>query len=380
MLPFHGLLLTFRGIFCTIKRYKGNFGRFLLIGCCAALLCSGCRRAKAPVPTPSPTTEDTAMRGVWVSYIELNEMLAHGDTDAAKTAIVAVMNTCAANRINTIFWHLRAHGDAYFPSTAWPAAKAAKQVMAGGFDPLAYAIAEAHARGIRLHAWINPYRLGDTPAADAVCFQKDGTWYLAPHDPVAQRNIRDGVAEIVQRYDVDGVHFDDYFYPAGMNPAGEPFEPIPAQTDVTAWRQAHVDTLVSGIYRLCHRQGKTFGLSPAADIDRNHRVAYANVTRWMREPGYIDYICPQIYTGFQHQSHPFTTLLDAWTALPRRDDVALYVGLALYKVGLPHDPYAGTGRDEWATDPTILSRQMDLATDRTDGYVLFRYGNLLTNP
>lgn len=374
MLAISRLLLTFRVFFCRIKRYKGKFCRWATLGCCVLVLCGGCRRKTPDTPAPSaPPPTESGMRGVWLSYIELDEML---DTspDQAAASIRHAMDRCATEGLNTVFFHVRAHGDAYYPSAVWPAATAARAVMEAGFDPLAQAVETAHEKGLALHAWINPYRLGDTPAEAA--FEKSGTWYLDPANPTARQSVLDGVREILDRYDVDGIHFDDYFYPAGMAKKGEPFENIPPDTDVTAWRQTQVDALVSGVYGLCHQRGKVFGISPAADIERNRTVAYADVARWMTEPGYIDYICPQLYTGFRHQTKPFLSLLETWAALPSRDDVKLYIGLALYKVGLAHDPYAGTGADEWATDENIIPRQIEAAIEKTDGYVLFRYGNL----
>lgn len=380
MLPFHRFLLTFRLFFCRIKRYKGKFCPIFLLGCCLPLVFGGCRRQEPPSPTPTPTVApsdtDESMRGVWLSYIELDEMLTGTDPAAAADAIATAMDACANNGINTVFFHLRAHGDAYYPSAVWPAADAARAVMAAGFDPLACAIKEAQARGIALHGWLNPYRLGSTPIR-GLSFEKTGVWYLDPGNPAARQSVLDGVREILANYDVDGIHFDDYFYPAGMANSGEPFEPIPAGTDVTAWRQTQVDALVSGVYSLCHQHGKLFGISPAADIERTRTQAYADVSRWMREAGYVDYICPQIYTGFRHQTRPFLSVLEEWAALPRREGVELYVGLALYKVGLSHDPYAGTGATEWVTDVDIIPRQIEASKDTTDGYVLFRYGNLI---
>ena len=365
MLLIRCFYLTFFGFFCRIKVYKGKCRLWIAIGGCVALLC-GCHNPA--VPTPDPVT-DTTMRGVWLSYIELDALL---DGAHPQEAITAAMERCANNEINTVFFHIRAHGDAYFPSALWPMAKS----VPDGFDPLAVAIDEAHKRGIALHGWINPYRIGANPATDGGCFEKEGVWYYDPADAAARQLLLDGVREILDNYAVDGIHFDDYFYPPGMAAEGEPFETIPDGTDVAAWRQTQVDTLVSGVYGLCHQRGRLFGVSPAANIEKNRTQLYANVARWMSEAGYIDYICPQLYVGFRHQTKPFDTLLDEWQSLPRRDGVALYVGLALYKVGLPHDPYAGSGADEWVTDPDIIPRQIEIAQNQADGYVLFRYGNL----
>lgn len=372
MLSIRCFYLTFLRFFCRIKLYKGNWRRAAALLCSATLLCGGCRKAEpSPSPTPAPSpVGDEDMRGVWLSYIELDGMLKSADPEGA---IATAMEVCESEGMNTVFFHVRAHGDAYFSSTVWPKATA----MGTDFDPLACAVNEAHKRGLALHAWVNPYRIGNAPAKDAICFEKNGVWYYAPHDPAARQSVLDGVREILERYDVDGVHFDDYFYPTAMNPNGETFENIPPGTDVTTWRQTHVDTLVSGVYGLCRQHGKPFGVSPVADYRRSATAAYADVTRWMAEAGYIDYICPQLYVGFRHGSKPFLPLLEEWADLPRQKNVKLYIGLALYKVGLQNDPYAGAGADEWATDTDIIARQIEAVREKADGYVLFRYGNLM---
>ena len=315
------------------------------------------------------------MRGVWLSYIELDEMLSSASPTKAAKAVAEVMDTCAKKGLNTVFFHVRAHGDAYFPSAAWPAATTARALLADGFDPLACAVEEAHRRGIALHAWVNPYRIG-TSATEGDRFLKNGVWYYQPSSPQVRQNLLDGVREILDHYPVDGIHFDDYFYPSGMAQTAETFEDIPEGVDVTQWRRTQVDALVSGVYGLCRQHGRLFGVSPAADIEKNRTQSYANVTRWMTEAGYIDYICPQLYVGFRHETKPFTTLLTQWADLPRRQGVQLYVGLAQYKIGLAHDPYAGSGAAEWAQDEDIIPQQIEKVQNTADGYVLFRYGNL----
>lgn len=375
MFPIPRLLLTFQRFFCKIIMYKEKWRRFSVLFLGMALLCGGCRVGEIPAPSPTPVTDD-GMRGVWLSYIELDEMLAGATPQEAADAIATVMDTCVAQGLNTVFFHLRAHGDAYYPSAVWPAADAARAVMAAGWDPLACAIEQAQARGIALHAWLNPYRIGAAPADDGVCFEKNGVWYYAPNDPAARQSVLDGVREVLDNYEVDGIHFDDYFYPTGMAAEGEPFEDIPHGADITRWRQTQVDALVSGVYGLCRQRGKIFGVSPGLDVERNRTVAYADVTRWMTEAGYVDYICPQLYVGLRHEPRPFAALLSQWVSLPRREDVRLYIGLAQYKVGLAHDPYAGSGAAEWLTDPDIIPRQIEMTEQSADGYVLFRYGNL----
>lgn len=363
-----------------IRRKLSGWLCVLLVG----LTACGVPAAESSIPVVSDPAGSPAapveLRGVWVSYLELEGLLTGADERRAQAQLDALMDTCKAQGLNTVFFHTRAHGDAYYASRAYPAAASAAGLLAAGFDPLAYAVAAAHARGLALHAWINPYRIG-TDEARAVAgiphFEKNGVWYYDPAAEAARGVVLDGVREILEGYAVDGVHFDDYFYPAGMSVAAESFETVPEGIAVDDWRRTQVDALISGVYGLCREHGKLFGISPAARIDYCRETLCADVALWMRQPGYIDYICPQIYTGFQHSSRPFPAVLEEWLALPRHEGLAFYGGLALYKAGLEEDMYAGNGRGEWAENHDILARQLRLLRQRqTDGFVLFRYAQL----
>lgn len=369
------------------RRLLGRSAVALLL--CAALLCGGCGRQSAPGSGASDVSgagaPDTSaaeeMRGVWVSYLELDPLLsAAADAAAAERAIAGVFDTCREAGMNTVFFHVRAHGDAYYRSAVFPAAKAAERLMGSGFDPLACAVREARRRGIRLFAWINPYRIGETGAAVTEIDGEaprtvtiDGARYYDPADAAARRLVLAGVRELLSGYAVDGIHFDDYFYPAGM-PDGD----VPDGMDAGDWRRTQVDALVSAVYGLAHQYGRTFGISPIGLAEKCRTTAYADVARWMREPGYIDHICPQLYFGFQNSAHPYPEVLDEWLALPRRAGVELYIGLALYKAGAADDRYAGDGRREWCTNSDILARQAVLArqSGACGGFVLFRFAHL----
>ena len=360
------------------KRRRATHRRLSALLLALAVILCGCT-ATLPSDGPHPT-DAREMRGVWVSFIDLDPLLKGADPTTAAKRLDRMMDTCLQNGMNTVFFHVRSHSDARYSSSVYPAAKAAASLLKAGFDPLSYAITAAHNRGLELHAWINPYRIGENPDKNKdLCFQKEGVWYYAPHQPAARQKVLDGIREILDNYAVDGIHFDDYFYPEGMNPTGEPFENIPKGTNVTRWRQTQVDTLISGVYGLCHSRGVTFGVSPMAAIDRCRDELYANVARWMKQPGYIDYICPQLYTGFYHEAMPYERQLDRWLALPRRDGVALYVGLAMYKAGLKNDTFAGTGAAEWTANHNIIARQVAVARQKeADGFVLFRYEQLIS--
>ncbi len=351
----------------------------------AAMLLGGCRSEAPTAPQPeTPTTATEEIRGVWVSYLELDGLLTGASPTDAAARLDGLLDTCKESGMNTVFFHARAHSDAYYASAVFPPAKVATALLASGFDPLGYAVDAAHKRGLTLHAWINPYRIGEDKAnavlnGDTGVFQKGGVWYYNPASPDARRAALDGVREILARYAVDGIHFDDYFYPAEMTAQAESFESVPDGIAVADWRRTQVDLLVSGVYGLAHAAGKPFGISPSALIDANRDNAYADVAAWMAGAGYIDYICPQIYFGFEHATRPFPKTLAAWEALPRREGVALIIGLALYKAGTD-DPYAGDGRAEWREHDDIIARQVTAirAGDAADGFVLFRFAHLTT--
>ena len=348
--------------------------------CAFSLLLSGCAAPSptAPSPPPPPVTE---WRAVWVSYLELDAMLADADPSTAAARLDDVMDTCRARGINTVLFHVRAHSDAYYASSLFPPADAAAALLAAGFDPLAYAVDAAHARELTLHAWINPYRVGSTTdkAVTDATFLHSGNYYYDPAADTVKRAVLNGVRELLS-YDIDGVHLDDYFYPAGLGEEAADFERIPDGVGVADWRRTQVDTLVSAIGGLARRAGKEFGVSPVGLPDKARDDHYADAAQWMATAGYIDYICPQIYYGFAHEQYPFDAVLAQWMQLPRADGVRLYVGLALYKSDIADDPYAGSGRQEWAQNDDAIARQVTaLRAAGADGFALFRYAHLATD-
>lgn len=349
----------------------------LAVLCVLGILC-GC----SPRPTPTnPSAQEQQsqglMKGIWVSYLELDVAFADADAKQAAAYIDSVMETCRKDGFNTVFWHVRAMGDAYYASESFPPATGVKTLLQSGFDPLDYAVKAAHTRGVSLHAWINPYRVG-TDRERAVCedvYKWEDTYYYIPTSQRAQTCILNGVREVVRGYAVDGVQFDDYFYPAGLPKTAMSFEQPPASLSVMQWRQAAVSGLVAAAKTAVKaRKGCVFGISPAGDAARSEKLLYADVKRWLKY-GYVDYMCPQIYSGFSHEKLPFEKTADAWMVLPRADGVRLYVGLALYKTG-ERDIYAGDGAEEWKKGGDIVARQAECVIEKGyDGFAVFRYAH-----
>lgn len=330
-------------------------------------------------PEPAPVEE---MRAVWVAYYEVANLM-KGSADATRTAINTMLDNCAACGANAVIFHVRAYSDAYYDSDVFPLNYSVKALIQSGFDPLTYAVSAAHARGMQLHAWVNPYRIG--PSADnARCgdtFEFNSRYYYNPASAKARTLILNGIRELVAGYDIDGVQFDDYFYPDGISAQKQAFDTGYTSGDLGAWRRAQVSTLIRDAYALVHsvKPNAVFGVAPAANLENNLTRLYADVPAWMAD-GVLDYVCPQVYFGFRNAAQPFEQNVAQWCALPRASGVRVYAGLALYKAGLREDTWAGaSGKTEWLGGGDILARQVRALRARpdVDGFMLFSYGYLM---
>lgn len=340
-------------------------------------------------PTVPSRPSSDELRGAWVSYIELGELFSGLKTaEQAKKAVDDMLVVMTDHKINTIFFHVRANSDAYYASDIFAPASAVSKLIANGFDPLAYVVEAAHKKGIEVHAWINPYRVGKQAAylVEGVPTLSDasGRKYYVPTSTETQKLVLDGVREILANYAVDGIHYDDYFYPSGTLEENavygfesadyEAYKNGGGTLTVGNWRRAAVDSLVAATHTLTAAKGLEFGVSPAVNADNTYTKLFADCRKWLAEPGYVDYLCPQIYTGFEHGGSPFDKMVDTWMAYPRDESVELYVGLALYKIGLKSDTYAGKGKAEWCQNDDIMKRSVQyLREKKIKGICFYSY-------
>ena len=360
---------------------------------------------RAPVSLAS--SEGT--RAVWINFYEMGELCRDKNADTYRAAVGELLDKCAALGLNSVVVHVRSHSDAFYPSSLfpWSVQIAGTQGIGVDFDPLALFIEEAHARNITFHAWINPYRVlnpSNDPAALSdsnpakqwladdggaskgfVVVRSDGIYYN-PAVPEVRKLIIDGVREIVEHYNVDGVHFDDYFYPTDNEDFDQAFyaayqsEAGEAALPLDAWRRTQTNLLISGVYSAV-KQAKPdvlFGISPEASVERNMTGCFADVERWACEEGYVDYLCPQIYFGFDYpnEAYRFQALLDQWSGMITCPSVALWVGLAPYKLG-----NTDAGSEEWIGTTDLLARQVGALKDngRCEGVVLYNASTLFAN-
>lgn len=326
------------------------------------------------------------VKGMWISYLDIMNM-SSGTESAFTSEIAEAYDNCAALGINTVYVHVRSHGDAYYNSDYFPRTK----YLSGSYDPLPIMIEEAHKRNLSFQAWINPlrmcsvsdigresgYPIYDWAGGERQLVKVGSYYYLNPAYGEVIDRIAKSAAEIVANYDVDGLHIDDYFYPTtdssfdteAFNKSGYDY--------ISDFRRANCDKLVSTLYSAVKTANSSavFGVSCQGNMSNNYSQMYADVEKWCINSGYVDYIMPQIYFGFDNSSQPFATCVRDWDNLAARGNVPLIVGLTAAKFGA-EDQWAGSGRDEWITDRSILKRQFLESFEQTSygGICLFRYG------
>ncbi|MDY3617574.1 glycoside hydrolase family 10 protein [Agathobaculum sp.] len=348
------------------------------------------------------------LRGVWVASVyNIDYPSKTGMTaDELKSQADAMLDNIASMGLNAVFLQVRPSADALYQSALFPWSRYVSgtvgQAPDGGFDPLQYWVEGAHARGLQLHAWLNPYRItkeGETewnalpensPAKQHPewIVEYDGNYYFNPGLPAVQQLVVDGALEIIQNYEVDGIHLDDYFYPGvDFNDAATYARYGADFDDIGDWRRDNVNQLVASLDRELHKLDKElmFGVSPAGiwdNKDSNPRGSdtrgrssyseiYCDSLEWINE-GTVDYICPQLYWSIGFEAADFKKLIDWWTDAVKTSDVALFIGLGAYRMeeAEPGDVWYGT--DE-------LTRQLDLIHSGKDiqGEVYFSYSSLI---
>lgn len=351
------------------------------------------------------------LKGVWISYLTWNTL--PKEKAAFEKSVDQMFDNCRSWGLNAVFVHVRSHGDAMYPSSVYPWSKfaAGTQGVGPGYDPLAYMVQAAHARGLKFHAWLNPYRVtgylmpweevsADNPAKrwqedgdssnDRFVLKHDGAYYYNPSVEAVKQMVVDGVMEIVRGYEVDGIHFDDYFYPSVNDEVESRWFDKPeylasgSQESIVQWRRNQVSDLVSRVYRAvkAEKPQVTFGISPQGYVEhlRSDQNLFVDIDRWMSESGYVDYIMPQLYWGFETKTaagtlapYAFDQNLSTWIELKKKGNVTLYLGLGLYRAGTNVKDYNEVS--EWLRCDDIISRQVKAGRNSrmVQGYCFYSY-------
>lgn len=324
--------------------------------------------------------------GMWLPYVKFPEYMQGKSEENFRKNVAEILEDAAAESVNTVYFHVHPSGDAYYTSDIYP--KGA--FLDGSYDPLAIVLDEAHKRGISVHAWINPLRMQNEEQMqalpDSFIVKKwtdtgmpyvknvSGIWYLDPAYPETVELLCDTVREITDRYNVDGVHIDDYFYPTTSPDFDSEEFALSGASDLAAWRSENVNRFVKKLYDTVKENDERllFGISPQGNIRADYETQYADVKKWGSENGFCDYIVPQIYYGFENETLPFLPTLEQWTELVNGSDVSLIIGLAAYKLGR-EDKWAGSSAElEWINDSDIISKQIAaVSASEADGYALY---------
>ncbi|MBR6619697.1 MAG: family 10 glycosylhydrolase [Clostridia bacterium] len=363
----------------------------LVLMLCISLLFTSCGKPAKNDIVEIPKPEEDKIFVVWISCYELQPLFSQGDEQKFKVKVDEIFEKCLSNGINTVFLQVRPFCDALYPSGNFPWSQYAldKKGNPPEYDPLEIFVNTAHENNIALHAWINPYRISYKPEftpddrfSDTSVSCDEGV-YLQPANIESQKIVLDGVREILENYNVDGIHIDDYFYPVkdkGFDSAEyKTYRNNGGKMSLSDWRRSNVNSLVSAMYTLVHSFGedKIFSISPAADITKNKFSYYADIALWCERGGYADWIIPQIYFGFEHEKKPFEKVKKEWEKLAEGSHIRLICGLAAYKINQP-DSAAGSGKNEWIDNPDVIKRQIECVSADSvwSGYSLFSYSYL----
>ncbi|WP_030606649.1 glycoside hydrolase family 10 protein [Streptomyces fulvoviolaceus] len=358
----------------------------------------------APARRPREASE---MRGVWVATVANRDWPSRAGLSAAdqRAELLAHLDKAVESGLNTVVFQVRPTADALWPSPyePWSQYLTGTQGKDPGWDPLGTAVEEAHARGLELHAWFNPYRISNqadpTKLISSHPARRHPEWvvtyggklYYNPGLPAVRAFVQKAILDAVKKYPLDAVHFDDYFYPYPV--AGQTFDDDAAFDEYGGgfsnradWRRDNIDRLVletaARIKRI--RPTTQFGISPfgvwrnaATDpLGSDTRAGvqsyddnYADTRKWVQK-GWIDYLVPQLYWLAQplDQQVPanYSVLVPWWSEVARHSRTKLYIGEALYKAGDPAQP------KQWQ-DPAELSRHLTLAAEHPEvkGHVFF---------
>ena len=367
-------------------------------------------------------SETKEVRAVWISYLDFASAgVSKMSEQKFQNYVNKMFDKCVKLKMNTVIVQVRPFGDAmyrskYFP---WSVVASGKQGRSPGYDPLKCMVKAAHARNLEIHAWINPYRvtLSETKMSSlsssnpAVKWKKSklsstrrnvlsfgGAMYYNPAKASVKDLIVDGVEELVENYDVDGIHMDDYFYPTLGTGYKSNFDAVEYKAykkncnkngktalGIVQWRRKNVDLLLSEVYASIKKIDKevVFGVSPAGNINNlygNDRY-YCDVKKWMSKSGYVDYICPQIYWSFSNKICPYTATVKRWCSIKKNAKVDLYIGLAAYRAGISKTEAQAIGDTGWSSGKDILKRQVVAARKqkKVKGFVFFRYENMISS-
>lgn len=360
-------------------------------------------------PIVSFSQARTEFRGVWVATVENIDWPSRGnyDSDLQKAEFVKLLDMHQRNGMNAMIVQVRPVTDAFYPSPFEPWSEYLTGTQGKPpvpyYDPLEFMITETHKRGMEFHAWMNPYRavfnIGSSSIASTHITRIHPKWFLNygtkryfdPGNKEAQQYLTNVVKDVVSRYPVDAIHFDDYFYPYKITgkefPDQSTYLKYGNGLTIDDWRRSNTDSIIRLLSAVIKKENPKcqFGISPFGvwrNIDKdsvngsntkagqtNYDDLYADILLWLKN-GWIDYVAPQIYWEFEQKAAPFQTVLDWWSTHTYGKNC--YIGLGIYK----------GGSNVYWKDKTQLPRQIEMLrnTPNIQGMIYFSSKTFEKNP
>ncbi len=349
-------------------------------------------------------------RGVWIATVENIDFPSSKtlSTDAQKAEFISILDMHQRNGMNAVVVQIRPVADAFYPSQLepWSEYLTGKQGKppVPYYDPLEFMITETHKRGMEFHAWMNPYRavfnINKSSIAPNHITKLHPEWfidyggkrYFDPGNKEAQKFVEDVVKDVVSRYDVDAIHFDDYFYPYRISGKEfgdwKSFQKYGNGMSKDDWRRSNVDSIIVMLSKIIKKENPycKFGISPFGvwrNIDKdpegsntkagqtNYDDLYADILLWLKK-GWIDYVTPQLYWEFGHKLVGFEVLSKWWAehAYGRQ----MYIGQGIYR-NLEPKSYAWKNKNEL---PNQIKRIREFP--QIQGSVYFSSKTFSSNP
>lgn len=384
-----------------LKRCAAITGALLLVGCAGPKQMT---KDKTTGTTTGPVDTTTAVtspvlpakdfRGVWMATVGNIDWPDRYTSSAAeierqKQYYERCLDTLQVHHINAVLFQVRPMADAFYasPYEPWTKYLSGERGRDPGWDPLPWLISQTHKRGMQFHAWINPYRIAArksrTQKYPALESTIPAAWTKTyrfvriynPALPEVRQRIADIVADLLRRYNVDGIHFDDYFYPALergelMNDKAE-YRRYGHGMSLDDFRRANVDSMILKVRQTIQsvRPNCLFSVSPQGNYDNDYRVMYCDVKKWSRN-GWVDVLIPQLYWSTERY---FTPRLKQFADLS--EDSKLMVGYGLYRFG-------EKAASSYYRSNADLQAQFDTAyaNPKVKGSVLYSERWMMTNP
>lgn len=348
------------------------------------------------VKTEAATNED--MKAVWITTVynkDWPSVSSRNNPEKQKQEFINILEDVKSLGLNTVIVQVRPKGDALYKSNInpWSEVLTGVQGKDPGYDPLAFAIEEAHKRGIQVHAWLNPYRITtsgtDINSLSANHFARknpqtvmtDGSaLYYNPGLPEVRQHVLDTVSEIVSNYNVDGIHFDDYFYPSGNVNDNDAFSKYGNGMNIGDFRRNSVNQLVKEVYNKIKSIDRNveFGISPrgiwknsSSDSSgsqtsggQSYYDIFADTRTWIKN-NWLDYVAPQVYWEIGNRAADYSKLIPWWSNEVNGTNVKLYIGQGIYK-------------EEVARE---IDKQIDLNRQYPNvrGSIFYTYSNIKSN-